>query len=157
MIPRAADHLFSMIERGGSLQNSKFLVRVSFLQLYRGALRPARARAWPCTRSPSATKLRTAASSSRASPSSHGAQPRRGWALAAKGQRSRRTVGDAAKRRLFARTRRVHRRRRAARPNVVAAEARTARTPTMVVVVVAAEEANGAQTLTVESRRLGRL
>eukprot|EP00966_Prymnesium_polylepis_P017481 403205-Prymnesium_polylepis.1 len=35
MIPRAAQHLFGAIERGGALQRNKFLLRVSFLQLYR--------------------------------------------------------------------------------------------------------------------------
>lgn len=35
IIPRAAHHLFGAIERGGALQHGKFLLRVSFLQLYR--------------------------------------------------------------------------------------------------------------------------
>ena len=35
MIPRAAHQLFSAIEQGGALQHGKFLLRVSFLQLYR--------------------------------------------------------------------------------------------------------------------------
>ena len=39
MIPRAAEQLFATIERGqGSLQQSRFLLRVSFLQLYRETL-----------------------------------------------------------------------------------------------------------------------
>ena len=38
MIPRAAEQLFAAIERGGSLQHGRFLLRVSFLQLYRESL-----------------------------------------------------------------------------------------------------------------------
>jgi hypothetical protein len=38
MIPRAAEQLFASIERGGSLQHGRFLLRVSFLQLYRESL-----------------------------------------------------------------------------------------------------------------------
>ena len=38
MIPRAAEQLFATIERGGSLQHGRFLLRVSFLQLYREGL-----------------------------------------------------------------------------------------------------------------------
>ena len=38
MIPRAAEQLFAMIERGGSLQHGRFLLRVAFLQLYRESL-----------------------------------------------------------------------------------------------------------------------
>ena len=35
MIPRAAEQLFAAIERGGALQHGRFLLRASFLQLYR--------------------------------------------------------------------------------------------------------------------------
>lgn len=38
MIPRAAAQLFAAIERGGALHNTRFLLRVSFLQLYRETL-----------------------------------------------------------------------------------------------------------------------
>ena len=38
MIPRAAEQLFASIERGGALQHGRFLLRVSFLQLYRESL-----------------------------------------------------------------------------------------------------------------------
>jgi hypothetical protein len=38
MIPRAAEQLFASIERGGSLLHGRFLLRVSFLQLYRESL-----------------------------------------------------------------------------------------------------------------------
>lgn len=38
VIPRAAEQLFATIERGGALQHGRFLLRVSFLQLYREGL-----------------------------------------------------------------------------------------------------------------------
>ena len=38
MIPRAAEQLFATIERGGALSKTRFLLRVSFVQLYREGL-----------------------------------------------------------------------------------------------------------------------
>ena len=38
MIPRSAEQLFASIERGGALSRTRFLLRVSFLQIYREGL-----------------------------------------------------------------------------------------------------------------------
>ena len=90
MIPRAADHLFSMIERGGSLQNSKFLVRVSFLQLYRESLSdllaPSEGGSLALREDPHrGVFVEGLAEIAVRSPAEV-------WALAAKGQRSRQTA-----------------------------------------------------------------
>ncbi|KOO34475.1 kinesin family protein [Chrysochromulina tobinii] len=94
MIPRATEHLFAAIERGGALQHERFLLRVSFLQLYRESLSdllaPVGGAALALREDPhrgvfveglTEVAVRT---------------PQQVWALAARGQRARSTAATKA-------------------------------------------------------------